>query len=337
MFMFVPTDRYPEYCFTPGVVSQIPELLTNSILAPVAACSKTLKVTPSRSTKERLSCLMEGAAKVRPAKAASNDTNERIVRADRMSDLLRVTRGAHLGYEPLYTSCTPLVSPCEENAITMFRETMPIAACSSQVTLSRCRNASPNADKSDSGVTVDACEFTDDIPDRASPAHRRECRAGKVQAWRRHAIRSRRMRQLGFNKPLVQRASTRRRSDEVRFASPRMVSLLITMRANQQQLRSLELQVCGEDPRKPAIAAAGGRQEPGRGWKVVQMQCGGREMQDKASPQVRQLKPLCSRCRGSDWPALGIASARRLICISSNIKLSARIFAYLPEGASSIC
>lgn len=28
MFMFDPTERYPEYWFTPGVVSQIPEFLT---------------------------------------------------------------------------------------------------------------------------------------------------------------------------------------------------------------------------------------------------------------------------------------------------------------------
>lgn len=42
IFMFVPTERYPEYWFTPGVVSHIPELVTNSILAPVAACSKTV-------------------------------------------------------------------------------------------------------------------------------------------------------------------------------------------------------------------------------------------------------------------------------------------------------
>lgn len=33
----------------------MPELATNSILAPVAACSKTVKLVPSRSTKERLS------------------------------------------------------------------------------------------------------------------------------------------------------------------------------------------------------------------------------------------------------------------------------------------
>lgn len=42
MFMFVPTDKYPEYWFTPGVVSQMPELVTNSSLAPVAACSNTV-------------------------------------------------------------------------------------------------------------------------------------------------------------------------------------------------------------------------------------------------------------------------------------------------------
>lgn len=59
MFIFVPTERYPEYCFTPGVVSQIPELVTNSIFAPVAACSKTVKFVPSRSTKERLSLKAE--------------------------------------------------------------------------------------------------------------------------------------------------------------------------------------------------------------------------------------------------------------------------------------
>lgn len=42
MFMFVPTERYPEYWLTPGVVSQMPEFVTNSSLAPVAACSKTV-------------------------------------------------------------------------------------------------------------------------------------------------------------------------------------------------------------------------------------------------------------------------------------------------------
>ncbi len=40
---------------TPGVVSQMPELVTNSIFAPVAACSKTVKLVPSRSTKDLLS------------------------------------------------------------------------------------------------------------------------------------------------------------------------------------------------------------------------------------------------------------------------------------------
>ncbi len=42
IFMLVPTDRYPEYWLTPFVVSQMPELVTNSIFAPVAACSKTV-------------------------------------------------------------------------------------------------------------------------------------------------------------------------------------------------------------------------------------------------------------------------------------------------------
>lgn len=42
MFMFVPTERYPEYWLTPFVVSQMPEFVTNSSLAPVAACSKTV-------------------------------------------------------------------------------------------------------------------------------------------------------------------------------------------------------------------------------------------------------------------------------------------------------
>lgn len=73
MFMLVPTVRYPEYWLTPGVVSQMPELVTNSIFAPVAACSKTVKLTPSRSTKDRLSLMADskGAADTRAAPMAS--------------------------------------------------------------------------------------------------------------------------------------------------------------------------------------------------------------------------------------------------------------------------
>ena len=46
----------------------MPELVTNSILAPVAACSKTVKFWPSRSTKERLSTFGAGVARVREVK-----------------------------------------------------------------------------------------------------------------------------------------------------------------------------------------------------------------------------------------------------------------------------
>ena len=84
MFMFVPTLRYPEYWLTPLVVSQIPELFTNSILAPVAACSKTLYTTPSRSTKDRLSCLKDGAAVARPVRMAAEARRD--ARIDRMME-----------------------------------------------------------------------------------------------------------------------------------------------------------------------------------------------------------------------------------------------------------
>lgn len=57
----LPTERYPEYWFTPGVVSQIPEFVTKSILAPVASCSNMVCSTPSRLTKDLLP-LSSGAA-----------------------------------------------------------------------------------------------------------------------------------------------------------------------------------------------------------------------------------------------------------------------------------
>lgn len=47
------TVRYPEYWFTPAVVSQIPELVTKSIEAPVASCSNTVRTTPSSSYVDR--------------------------------------------------------------------------------------------------------------------------------------------------------------------------------------------------------------------------------------------------------------------------------------------
>lgn len=54
MFMPSPTERYPEYWLTPGVVSQMPEFLTNDNLDFVALCSKTLYLTPSCSSRYRL-------------------------------------------------------------------------------------------------------------------------------------------------------------------------------------------------------------------------------------------------------------------------------------------
>lgn len=50
MFSIVPTFTYPEYWFTPLVVSQMPEFLTNSILAPLAAWWKMFHTAPSRSS-----------------------------------------------------------------------------------------------------------------------------------------------------------------------------------------------------------------------------------------------------------------------------------------------
>lgn len=52
--MFSPTDKYPEYWFTPGVVSHTPEFLTYEIVELVSRCSKTLYVTPPRSLRYRL-------------------------------------------------------------------------------------------------------------------------------------------------------------------------------------------------------------------------------------------------------------------------------------------
>lgn len=49
MDMFVPTDKYPEYVLTPGVVSQMPESSTRLRLLLVSRCSKTLYVTPLSS------------------------------------------------------------------------------------------------------------------------------------------------------------------------------------------------------------------------------------------------------------------------------------------------
>jgi len=42
MFMLSPTVKYPEYWFTPDVVSHMPELVTKDSLAAVAACSNTV-------------------------------------------------------------------------------------------------------------------------------------------------------------------------------------------------------------------------------------------------------------------------------------------------------
>lgn len=54
--MFVPTERYPEYVLTPGVVSQMPLSSIISRVAFVAACSYTLYVMPLLS---RLNILPE--------------------------------------------------------------------------------------------------------------------------------------------------------------------------------------------------------------------------------------------------------------------------------------
>jgi hypothetical protein len=42
IFMFDPTLRYPLYCLTFGVVSQIPEFDTYSSFVPVSECSNTV-------------------------------------------------------------------------------------------------------------------------------------------------------------------------------------------------------------------------------------------------------------------------------------------------------
>ncbi len=83
----LPTEKYPEYWFTPGVVSQMPEFLTNLTVDCVAACSKTLYVTPSSTTTDRLSFNI-GDAKVRLPRASPANNLEKvrcILMAERMS------------------------------------------------------------------------------------------------------------------------------------------------------------------------------------------------------------------------------------------------------------
>jgi hypothetical protein len=66
----LPTDKYPEYWPTPGVVSQIPELVTYSSFELVAACLKTVR--PWRS--KVLNCLLSGAI---PPKALTDPMRPR--------------------------------------------------------------------------------------------------------------------------------------------------------------------------------------------------------------------------------------------------------------------
>jgi hypothetical protein len=78
----LPTERYPEYWFTPGVVSQIPEFVTKSIVAPVASCSKIVWSTPPRLTKERFP-LSSGAASRPSSWAGKAEESVRLARTHR--------------------------------------------------------------------------------------------------------------------------------------------------------------------------------------------------------------------------------------------------------------